>query len=117
MTSVHDSQTLPTQATVTGRVDFAKFFDCRKTKEILPRHYCEAGSNWLNQMKIIGVAMGDYNADMKFSGDDFAIEVNGEDERQSAEVLALLNELKDSGIVTQYSLVLVADDQMVTMIS
>lgn len=103
---------LPTEVLVTGTVNFVKFYDCRKTKEILPRHACHPGSNWLNQMKTIGVAMGDHNAKMKFAGDDFGIEVTGEEMRMAGEVIALLDELQENNIVVSYSLVLSDDDQM-----
>lgn len=110
------STPLPSSVIVTGKVDFKQFYDCRKAKEILPKHYCDSGSNWLNQMKIIGVALGDEDARLKFGGNDFGIDINGTQERIAGEVIALLDELKEEDIVTAYSLIMTDNNQMFTIL-
>lgn len=113
MTSVSEmTAPLPTLALITGKVDFQKFYNCRVAKEILPKHYCEAGTNWLNQMTIIGIALGDPEVHLCFAGDDFGIEVNGTELREVGIAMAMLEELKAEGIVTGYSLLFTDDEQM-----
>lgn len=100
------------QVQVMGSVDFVPFYPPDNAKPVLEDMCGTPGSNWLNQMNIVGTLLGD---ERNHLSQGHHVEVNMRDDgtndlRPRTAIIELLDRLQNAGVVKQYALTLVHDE-------
>lgn len=115
-----DTEIIPTDVKITGKVAFRKFFDTEKAASILSKYDFDSGSNHLNQMKTVGMVLGDPNSKIVLKGVEEGthnIDVNlrealNPEYCDQHEVLDFLKEMKEANIIKHYTLLFEAGDMI-----
>lgn len=101
--------------TVEGTITFTKFFDPVKMQSVLQEYSPRTGTNWLNQMHIIGACLGDSNARMK----SWVLSVNlSEGDRSPVDVHLVhdfVNDLTKAGLVESHTLVVLSENGVISL--
>ena len=116
MTTTDYKEALPREVmTVEGTITFNKFFDTDKMKAVLEKYSPRVGSNWLNQMHIVGACLGDGNARMK----SWVLTVNQSDGDRAPVDIHLAHDfmvdLSQAGLVETHTLVVLSEFGVVSL--
>lgn len=103
------------ELTLEGTVSFTKFFDPAKMKAVLEKYSPKSGSNWFNQMHIIGACLGDSQARVK----SWELRINqdsGDYSPVDADLVRkFLFDLKEKDLITGHSLVSLTENGVISL--